>query len=138
MTGRSTLYRIGEESEADRYFEQVVFPVLTPLAVDPGRPFPHISNMSLNLALIIRDPAGRERFARVKLPPTFPRFLKLRPVGSSSETRHDLLWLEQLVAANVGALFPGMQIVTSHPFRVTRDAEVSIQELEAEDLLETV
>ncbi len=127
-----------QRAEADRYFEQVVFPVLTPLAVDPGRPFPHISNMSLNLALIIRDPAGRERFARVKLPPTFPRFLKLRPVGSSSETRHDLLWLEQLVAANVGALFPGMQIVTSHPFRVTRDAEVSIQELEAEDLLETV
>jgi polyphosphate kinase len=127
-----------QKAEADRYFEQVVFPVLTPLAVDPGRPFPHISNMSLNLALVIRDPAGQERFARVKLPATLPRFLELRTGKSAGDTRHDLLWLEQVVAANVGALFPGMQVIQSHPFRVTRDAEVSIQELEAEDLLETI
>jgi polyphosphate kinase len=129
----------GPRAEADRYFQEVVFPVLTPLAVDPGRPFPHISNMSLNLALVIRDSSGTERFARVKLPATLPRFLELR---SAAETVHGggrmFLLLEQLVAANVGSLFPGMEVVQSHPFRVTRDAEVSIQELEAEDLLETI
>jgi polyphosphate kinase len=127
-----------QKAEADRYFEQVVFPVLTPLAVDPGRPFPHISNMSLNLALVIRDAAGQERFARVKLPATLPRFLHLPAGPGGKGPGHDLLWLEQLVAANVGALFAGMQVTQSHPFRVTRDAEVSIQELEAEDLLETI
>ena len=129
----------GLRAEADRYFQEVVFPVLTPLAVDPGRPFPHISNMSLNLALVIRDLSGTERFARVKLPATLPRFLELR---SAAETVRGggrvFLPLEQLVAANVGSLFPGMEVVQSHPFRVTRDAEVSIQELEAEDLLETI
>jgi polyphosphate kinase len=128
-----------QRSEADRYFQEIVFPVLTPLAVDPGRPFPHISNMSLNLALVIRDPAGTERFARVKLPATLPRFLELRSArGPGHPGAHHLLLLEQIVAANVGSLFPGMQVMQSHPFRVTRDAEVSIQELEAEDLLETI
>jgi polyphosphate kinase len=124
-------------AEADRYFQQIVFPVLTPLAVDPGRPFPHISNMSLNLALVIRDASGTERFARVKLPATLPRFLELHS-GPGADGGRVFLMLEQLVAANVGSLFPGMQIIQSHPFRVTRDAEVSIQELEAEDLLETI
>ncbi|MGA2479651.1 MAG: polyphosphate kinase 1 [Spirochaetia bacterium] len=128
-----------QKAEADRYFEQIVFPVLTPLAVDPGRPFPHISNMSLNLALVIRDAGGQERFARVKLPATLPRFLQLRAGAKAGAAGgYDLLWLEQLVAANVGALFTGMQVIQTHPFRVTRDAEVSIQELEAEDLLETI
>jgi len=129
------------KAEADRYFQQVVFPVLTPLAVDPGRPFPHISNMSLNMALVIRDSSGAEKFARVKLPATLPRFLELPAEDAArdgSEPEHSLLLLEQLVAANVASLFPGMDIVKSHPFRVTRDAEVSIQELEAEDLLETI
>ena len=129
-----------QKAEADHYFQQVIFPVLTPLAVDPGRPFPHISNMSLNLALVIRDAAGAERFARVKLPATLPRFLEM-PSSAQREGRepaHEFLLLEQLVAANVATLFPGMEVVQSHPFRVTRDAEVSIQELEAEDLLETI
>jgi len=127
-----------QKSEADRYFEQVIFPVLTPLAVDPGRPFPHISSMSLNLALVVRDPAGAERFARVKLPATLPRFLELEASRPAGGRDHTFLPLEQLVSANLGALFPGMRVVQSHPFRVTRDAEVSIQEMEAEDLLETI
>ncbi len=128
-----------QRAEADRFFQQIVFPVLTPLAVDPGRPFPHISNMSFNLALVIRDATGTERFARVKLPATLPRFLELKSSrGSGGDGARALLPLEQLIAANVGTLFPGMQVVQSHPFRVTRDAEVSIQELEAEDLLETI
>ena len=74
----------------------------------------------------------------MKLPATLPRFLELEVGQERRRVAHDLLWLEQVVAANVGALFPGMEIVQSHPFRVTRDAEVSIQELEAEDLLETI
>ena len=128
-----------QREEADRYFQEIVFPVLTPLAVDPGRPFPHISNMSLNLALVIQDGTGTERFARVKLPATLARFLELRSTGGpGGQTGRTLLLLEQLVAANVGSLFPGMQVIQSHPFRVTRDAEVAIQELEAEDLLETI
>ncbi len=128
-----------QREEADRYFREIVFPVLTPLAVDPGRPFPHISNMSLNLATVIRDGAGTERFARVKLPATLSRYLELRSARRAEiPDGRTLLLLEQLIAANVGSLFPGMQVVQSHPFRVTRDAEVAIQELEAEDLLETI
>jgi polyphosphate kinase len=128
---------------ADAYFERVIFPVLTPLAYDPGRPFPHISNMSMNLAVLIRDPLGRERFARVKVPDTLPRLVSITVAGEAPERDVEtpplvLVWLEQIVAANLPRLFPGMEVGESHPFRVTRDAEMVIQELEAEDLLETV
>jgi len=117
------------------YFETSVFPVLTPLAVDPSRPFPHISNLSLNLAVVIRDPAGHEHFARVKVPGTLPQLVPVPnvPPGSAS-----FVLLEQLVAANLDALFPGEEIVEVHPFRVTRNADLVIQELEAGDLLETI
>jgi len=125
-----------QRTPLDHYFQEVVFPVLTPLAVDPGRPFPHISNMSLNLALVIRDPGGQERFARVKLPGTLPRLLAVSPGGG--EAGSYFVWLDQVVSRNLGSLFPGLTVVQSFPFRVTRDAEVSIQELEAEDLLETI
>ncbi len=127
-----------ERAYVDHYFQEVVFPVLTPLAVDPGRPFPHISNMSLNLALVIRDSAGQERFARVKLPGTLPRLLQVHPQSDGKQQVINFVWLDQVVSANLGSLFPGMKVVQSYPFRVTRDAEVSIQELEAEDLLETI
>ena len=127
-----------QKAYVDHYFQEVVFPVLTPLAVDPGRPFPHISNMSLNLALVIRYPAGQERFARVKLPGTLPRLLQVHPSSEGKEQTISFVWLDQAVSANLDSLFPGMKVVQSYPFRVTRDAEVSIQELEAEDLLETI
>ena len=128
----------------DSYFEEVVFPVLTPLAFDPGHPFPHISNLSLNLALVIRDQAGMEHFARVKVPASLPRLLPIK--RSSGGVRKDgtvprnhyFVWLEQVIAANLNRLFPGMEIVEAHPFRVTRDADMAIQELEASDLLETM
>jgi polyphosphate kinase len=126
-----------QRTSVDHYFQEVVFPVLTPLAVDPGRPFPHISNMSLNLALVIRDPAGQERFARVKLPGTLPRLLPVSPIRQSAGSC-SFVWLDQVVSRNLGSLFPGLTVIQSYPFRVTRDAEVSIQELEAEDLLETI
>lgn len=132
-----------QKADADGYFNQVVFPVLTPLAHDPARPFPHISNMSLNLAIIIRDQTGHHRFARLKVPNTLPRLLSVR--APTSMTARDglastycLVWLEQVIAANLGVLFPGLEIVEVHPFRITRDAEMVIQELEAEDLLESV
>jgi polyphosphate kinase len=125
-----------QKTPLDHYFQEVVFPVLTPLAVDPGRPFPHISNMSLNLALVIRDPGGQERFARMKLPGTLPRLLPVSPGGGESGSC--FVWLDQVVSRNLGSLFPGLTVIQSFPFRVTRDAEVSIQELEAEDLLETI
>jgi polyphosphate kinase len=132
-----------QRTAANAYFEQVVFPVLTPLAFDPGRPFPYISNMSMNLAVLIRDQAGQERFARVKVPKTLPRLLPVKkpedaPDGMSGAQPATLVWLEQVIAANLYRLFPGMEVVEAHPFRVTRDAEVAIQQMEAEDLLETI
>jgi polyphosphate kinase len=132
-----------QRSVANEYFEQVVFPVLTPLAFDPGRPFPYISNMSMNLAVLIRDPFGRERFARVKVPDTLPRLLLIKTPGddmdgTSGAQPATLVWLEQVITANLHRLFPGMEVIEAHPFRVTRDAEMAIQEMEAEDLLETI
>ncbi len=149
-----------QKETARSYFQDCVFPVLTPLAYDPARPFPFISNMSLNLAVIVREEDGKERFARVKVPSTLPRLI---PVSAETEatkparrTRRTpsgggdggdpavggdgvcLVWLEQVVAAYLAELFPGLQIVEKYLFRVTRDADIEIQELEAGDLLETV
>jgi polyphosphate kinase len=129
---------------ATKYFTETVFPVLTPLAFDPGRPFPHISNLSLNLAVIIRDGGGEEHFARVKIPGTLPQLVPLTKTGAARSAhrrpprRTELVWIEQLIAANLQSLFPGMEVVEAHPFHVTRDADIEIKELEAEDLLETV
>lgn len=133
-----------QAANACQFFKRTAFPVLTPLAFDPGRPFPHISNLSLSLAVAIRDRKGEQHFARVKLPDSLPPLVS---VGASGLTRGtyrrppkklDLVWLEEIVAANLDALFPGMEILEAHPFHVTRDADIAIRELEAEDLLETV
>src|SRR5581483_10449028 len=113
-------------------FEQRVFPVLTPLAVDPGHPFPYISNLSLNLAITVRDPgSGDRRFARVKVPPLLPRFVVL-PDGER------FIPLEQVIAAHLDVLFPGMDVLEQHPFRVTRNADLTLEEEEADDLLAAV
>jgi len=125
------------------YFAKTVFPVLTPLAFDPGRPFPHISNLSLNLAVLIRDRNGEEHFARVKVPDSLPQLVHLSPTSQKSPKRRqpkriEMVWLEEIIAAHLPALFPGMEILESHPFHVTRDADMAIKELEAEDLLETI
>ena len=127
-----------ERGIADAYFREVVYPVLTPLAFDPGRPFPHISNLSLNLAVAVRDAKGVEHFARLKIPDTLPQLVSVADPNTPANPRPPLIWLEQLVAANLHVLFPGLEIIESYPFRVTRDAEVAIQELESDDLLETV
>jgi polyphosphate kinase len=133
-----------QKQRADAYFQDVVHPVLTPLAVDPGHPFPHISNLSLNLAIVIRGQKGKEKFARLKVPDTLPRLVPLK--RSSGGIRKDgtvprhhyFVWLEQVVVANLSLLFPGMEVMAAHPFRVIRDADIEIQELEADDLLESM
>ena len=129
---------------AERYFSEIIFPVLTPLAFDPGRPFPHISNLSLNLAVLIRDAAGEEHFARVKVPDSLPALVPLTRQRKSAikrnrtRSRESYVWIEEVIAANLATLFPGMQVIEAHPFHVTRDADIAIKELEAEDLLETI
>ena len=116
----------------DDLFHDNIFPILTPLAVDPGHPFPYISNRSLNLAVTVRDPAGRRtHFARVKVPPLLPRFLTLPENGC-------FVPLEDVIAANLEGLFPGMQILENHTFRVTRDAELEVDDEGAEDLLQAL
>jgi len=122
---------------ADAYFESDVFPVLTPLAFDPGRPFPHISNLSMNIAIVVKGPDGEERFARVKVPKALPRLVPVDAQGGDSRD-HAFVWLEQLLIAHAGTMFPGYDVLAAHPFRITRDAEMVIQELEADDLLETI
>ena len=113
-------------------FDQRIFPVLTPLAVDPGHPFPYISNLSLNLAVVVQDPqSGDRRFARVKVPPLFPRYLQL-PDGEC------FVPLEDVIAAHLYELFPGLEVVDHVPFRVTRDADLALEEGEADDLLAAV
>jgi polyphosphate kinase len=113
-------------------FEERIFPVLTPLAVDPGHPFPYISNLSLNLAVLLRDPSnGERRFARVKVPDLLPRFVVM-PDGER------FVPLEQVIAAHLDQLFPGMTVEANHAFRVTRNADLTLEEDEADDLLAAV
>ncbi|MCB8982303.1 MAG: polyphosphate kinase 1 [Ardenticatenaceae bacterium] len=132
----------GQQSRLRDYFEEVIFPVLTPLAFDPGHPFPHISNLSLNLAVVIRDKeTGETHFARVKVPAILPRLVPLKPLDPDEllpPTTQRFVWVEQVIAANLDRLFPGMQIVAAYPFRVTRNTDMEIQEEEADDLLLTM
>ncbi|MFM7312818.1 MAG: polyphosphate kinase 1 [Cyanobium sp.] len=128
---------------ASSYFQRAVFPVLTPLAVDPAHPFPFISNLSLNIAVTIRDPnTHRQQFARIKIPQkNLPRFVSIPAElhgGRSPQPLFMGLPLEQLVAFNLQRLFPGMQIEGHHFFRVTRDADLELRELEADDLMEAL
>jgi polyphosphate kinase len=133
-----------QREASQEYFNEVIFPVLTPLAFDPGHPFPHISNLSLNLAILIRDEKGHERFARLKIPGSLPRLIPLK--RSSGSTRKDgtvpyhhyFVWIEQVILAHLSALFPGMKIMEAHLFRVIRNADLVVQELEGDDLLETM
>jgi len=142
-----TVYDISELKRRQQvklrdYFERSIFPVLTPLAFDPGHPFPHISNLSLNLAAVIRDPKTDEtHFARVKVPATLPRLVSLKPIDPDElllPTTHKFVWVEQIIAANLDRLFPGMEIIAAYPFRVTRNTDMEIQEEEADDLLLTM
>ncbi|MEM7758816.1 MAG: polyphosphate kinase 1 [Cyanobacteria bacterium P01_A01_bin.40] len=124
----------------NNYFEDYIFPVLTPLAVDPSHPFPYISNLSLNLAVVLKDPAiDNELFARVKIPKVLPRFVALPEELRQRHRGKPGVWtgvpMEQIVTHNLEYLFPGMNILESYAFRVTRNADLSVEEDEADDLL---
>jgi polyphosphate kinase len=121
-----------ELSQLHSVFRQQIFPVLTPLAVDPGHPFPYISHLSLNLAVMVRDTQRRQqRFARVKVPPVLPRFIPL-------VEGQRYVPLEDVIALHLQALFPGMEVVAHHPFRVTRDGDLDDVDSDAEDLLAAI
>jgi polyphosphate kinase len=148
-----------QQQRLHEYFHEQVFPVLTPLAVDPAHPFPYISGLSLNLAVKVRDPGDEvERFARVKVPQNVPRLVRVdgaTPAGGSGSgsgtgadesgrpARDDdryacFVPLEEVIAAHLSQLFPGMEVVDSHLFRVTRNADLEVEEDEAEDLLQAL
>ncbi len=121
-----------DRAHLQEIFEERVFPVLTPLAVDPAHPFPYISNLSMNLAVLVGEPGVEERrFARVKVPPVLPRFL-IMPDGER------FVPLEQVIAENLGRLFPGLEVLDHHVFRVTRNADFEVEEEEADDLLAAI
>jgi polyphosphate kinase len=131
-----------------RHFAKDIFPALTPLAFDPGHPFPHISNLSLNLAVVVNDPVKGERFARLKVPANVcPRLIRIpseeragsmADLGLEEVKANNFVWAEEVVAANLDMLFPGLEIKAAYPFRVTRDADIEIEEDEASDLLDAI
>jgi polyphosphate kinase len=127
------------ENEQDRlhaFFRDQVFPVLTPLAVDPAHPFPYISGLSLNLAVILRNPVtDKEHFARVKVPPLLPRFV---PVGADDDHQARFVPLEDVIAVHLEQLFPGMEVLQHHTFRVTRNEDLEVEEDDAENLLQAL
>jgi polyphosphate kinase len=132
-----------ERERLRSYFREQIFPVLTPLAVDPAHPFPYISGLSLNLAVVVRDPdSGPELFARIKVPANVARFVSVRAaIGSTVDggARHAcFLPIEELIAAHLGQLFSGMQIIEHHLFRVTRNAELEVDDDRDEDLLQAL
>ena len=134
-----------EQAKLRTYFQKEIYPILTPLAFDPGRPFPYISNLSLNLAVLIRNPKGDTHFARVKIPSTHPRLLPVndiinpsKNIGMNGNFVAKFIWFGDLIKANLDLLFPGVEVVESHRFRVTRDTDIELQEDEADDLLRVI
>lgn len=134
-----------EKEKLNNYFKKEIYPILTPLAFDPGRPFPYISNLSLSLAVRIRKSNGKERFARVKVPSSLPRLLRIETIvdpnfvdcaGDNYTAR--FIWIGEILQRNLETLFPGMTILESHRFRITRDTDMELQEDEADDLLEMI
>ncbi|MCZ3389654.1 MAG: RNA degradosome polyphosphate kinase [Actinomycetia bacterium] len=123
---------VDEQKAMSQLFDDQIFAVLTPLAVDPAHPFPYISGLSLNLAVVVRNPnTGQEHFARVKVPPTLPRFVPL-------DGGDHFVPLEDVIAAHLDSLFPGMEVLQRHTFRVTRNEDVEVEEDEAENLLKAL
>ena len=138
-----------EQDRLGKYFRRHIFPVLTPLAVDPAHPFPYISGLSLNLAVVVVNPAtGKEHFARVKVPPLLPRFIAVdargRPSAPTARAADPekgptaFVPLEDVIAVHLDALFPGMEIAEHHTFRVTRNEDVEVEEDDAENILQAM
>ncbi|MDD4836873.1 MAG: polyphosphate kinase 1, partial [Dethiosulfovibrio sp.] len=130
-----------------KYFIKEIFPIITPMAIDPGRPFPKISNLSLNLLVMLQDPGEAIHFARVKVPDTFKPFVAImtgndfsvyRKLGLTMRSGGDSIWIEELIRANIDTLFPGYKVLGAHLFRVTRNADIEIAEDDGGDLMEAV
>ena len=127
------------------YFQKEIYPILTPLAFDPGRPFPYISNLSLSLAILVKKPNGESHFARLKIPDIIPRLFQIdriihpsKKINSNGQFKARFIWVEDIIKANLNFLFPGMEIVEAHRFRITRDTDIELQEDEADDLLKVI
>lgn len=133
-----------EKGKLRDYFIKEIYPVLTPLAFDPGRPFPYISNLSLSLAIQVKKPNGQLHFARLKIPSILSRIINLdgilekKQYVSPNEFSAQLIWLDDLIKNNLEPLFPRLEIVSAHKFRITRNADLNIQEDEADDLLSLI
>ncbi len=133
-----------EKEKLSEYFNQEIYPVLTPLAFDPGRPFPYISNLSLSYAIQIMKPNGVLHFARIKIPSILPRIINLDKILDNKDSFEKggfstkLIWLDDLIKNNVNSLFPGLEVISAHKFRITRNADIYIQEDEADDLLSLI
>lgn len=133
-----------ERDGLNKYFLKEIYPVLTPLAFDPGRPFPYISNLSLSFAILIKRINGEKNFARVKIPSIIPRLLRIDNIvkckvnNGNSNGSIKYIWIGDLIRANLQLLFPGVEVVEAYRFRITRDTDLEIQEDEADDLLQLI
>ncbi|MCB9259497.1 MAG: polyphosphate kinase 1 [Ignavibacteriales bacterium] len=133
-----------EQTALSQYFHKEIFPVLTPLAFDPGRPFPYISNLSISFAILVKKTNGEKQFARVKIPSILPRLLRVDKILKPDKPKKNgklsakFIWIEDLIKQNLCHLFPGLEILEAHLFRTTRNTDLSIQEDEADDLLEVI
>ena len=134
-----------EKQILTEYFKKEIYPILTPLAFDPGRPFPYISNLSLNLAILVKNQKGETHFARVKVPNILPRLMQIdriinpdKKIQTNGNFSARFLWLGDLVKANLNLLFPGMEVGEAYRFRITRDTDIELQEDEADDLLSVI
>lgn len=137
--------KLSEENKnsLNEYFKREIYPVLTPLAFDPGRPFPYISNLSLSFAILVKKQNGENHFARVKIPTILPRLLRIETIVNSKKKIKEsstakYIWLDDLIKQNLGTLFPGLNVMDAHRFRITRNTDLEIQEDEADDLLELI
>lgn len=134
-----------EEREfLNQYFLKEIYPVLTPLAFDPGRPFPYISNLSLSFAILVKKTTGEKYFARVKVPGILPRLLRIDSIVKSKQKNgtsngvYKYIWISDLIKLNLHLLFPGLEVIEAYRFRITRDTDLEIQEDEADDLLQMI
>ncbi len=133
-----------EKESLKEYFSKEIYPVLTPLAFDPGRPFPYISNLSLSFAILVKKSNDEKHFARVKIPSVIPRLIRIDTLlskkgkSTTSPKKFKFIWLDDLIENNLDLLFPGLEILHASKFRITRDTDLEIQEDEADDLLELI
>jgi polyphosphate kinase len=133
-----------QRSRVDAYFKEVIFPVLTPLAFDPGHPFPYISNLSYNLAILVEDLDGEQHFSRLKVPGSLPTFLPVHKAAYDHSPRakqarkHAFVGIAEVIIANLGDLFQGLKVIEAYPFYVVRNAEIELQGLEVMDMLEVM